>query len=77
MASEIAIAYTNLRVDEASLEVLHRTIKSVFRKRTSIKQIIPFACAPFTCPNPLIEPLNVWSKGLANLLGCRHISGHI
>ena len=28
LASEIAIAYTNLRVDEASLEVLHRTIKT-------------------------------------------------
>jgi NodT family efflux transporter outer membrane factor (OMF) lipoprotein len=28
LASEIAIAYTNLRVDEAGLEVLHRTIKT-------------------------------------------------
>lgn len=28
LASEIAIAYTNLRVDEASLEVLRRTIKT-------------------------------------------------
>ncbi|HEX7262069.1 MAG TPA: efflux transporter outer membrane subunit [Luteolibacter sp.] len=28
LASEIAIAYTNLRVDEASLEVLHSTVKS-------------------------------------------------
>ncbi len=28
LASEIAIAYTNLRVDEASLETLHRTLKT-------------------------------------------------